>query len=342
MDKQPKKHSVKDKTVVITGASSGVGRAAAIAFAKKGARVVLAARNTKALTAIVNECKEMGALAIGVPTDVTDANAMKELAHTAIHFSGQIDIWINNAGVLSVGGFNDIPLDVHHRTVQTNLMGYIYGAYAVMPYFRQQGSGILINNISVGGWFAVPYGVSYSASKFGLRGFSEALRGELSRYPNIHICNLYPALLDTPGIQHAANYTGALLKPMPPVYDPQRVARTMVHVAKYPRNSVTVGSMATLIKTAATVAPKLTRTIAAKVIEGYVNRAEPIENTSGNLFKEVEYGTSIHGGWNTSADAKARKRSLGTGLLLLGAVAAGVAVYKRRSALSGLIPGSGN
>jgi short-subunit dehydrogenase len=241
---------IKDKTVVITGASSGAGRAAALEFARHGAKLVLAARREDALAELVHECREAGAVAIAVPTDVTDDEAMKQLAVTAVNFNGRIDVWINNAGVLAAGEFTETPVEVHDRVIQVNLMGYLHGAHAVLPYFKRQSYGILINNISVGGWLPVPYGVGYSASKFGLRGMSEALRGELIEYPNIFLCDLFPAFLDTPGIQHAANYTGRILKPAPPVYNPQRLARKMVSLVKYPKKAATVDSTAAFLKLA--------------------------------------------------------------------------------------------
>jgi hypothetical protein len=201
-------------------------------------------------------------------------------------------------------------------------MGYLHGAHAVLPYFKRQQWGVLINNISVGGWFPVPYGVGYSASKFGLRGFSEALRGELRKYPNIFICDLFPAFLDTPGIQHSGNYTGKILKPAPPVYDPQRLAKAMVSVVKYPRKSVTVGSTATFLKLAHFFFPTLSRTVTAKLVETYLNKAEPTASTNGNLFEPADYGSSIHGGWNTSADQEQRKKIVLRSLLIAGATAA--------------------
>jgi short-subunit dehydrogenase len=310
---------LRTKTVVITGATSGVGRATAIAFANYGAKLVLAGRREDALKELVALCKEQGGLAIGVPTDVTDAEALQNLASVANEFGGGIDVWFNNAGVLAAGPFDETPIEVHQQVIEINLLGYIKGAHAVLPYFKKQGRGILINNISVGGWFPVPYGVGYSASKFGLRGYSEALRGELIPYPAIHVCDLFPAFLDTPGIQHAANFTGKFLKPAPPVYDPQQVASSVVSLAIKPRSSMTVGAVATLLKVAHGLFPSVSRFITAKMIDAYLKVAEPVETSTGNLFQPLEYGTSIHGGWNLQSASKGK--NVKRGLFALGFVA---------------------
>lgn len=326
------KQDLLKKTVVITGASSGAGRAAAMEFARHGAKIVLASRNMKALDEAEAECREMGALALAVQTDVTDAEAMKKLAATANEFGGSIDVWINNAGVLAAGEFTETPVAVHDQVIRTNLLGYIHGAYAVLPYFMAQKYGILINNISVGGWIPVPYGVGYSASKFGIRGFSQALRGELGKYKNIHICDLYPAFLDSPGIQHAANYTGHILKPAPPVYDPQRLARVMVEVAQQPKKAVTVGSAATFLRLAHSIMPGVFRAITAKTIETYLNKADRVTEASGNLFDTVDYGTSIHGGWNSPADYEIRKKAITRSIVIAG-IAAGMLLFGKAKLL---------
>lgn len=320
-----------EKTIVITGASSGVGRAMAIELARHGAKLILVARRVDALKEVVSFCNELGAIAIGMPADVRDAEALKQVAAKAHEFGGQIDVWINNAGVLAAGEFDETPIEIHEQVIQTNLLGYIRGAHAVLPYFKRQQHGLLINNISVGGWMPVPYAVAYSASKFGLRGYSEALRGELSKYPEIKICDLFPAFLDTPGIQHAANYTGRELKPAPPVYDPQEVAKVVVSVIKNPVPSATIGSVTTMLRIAHTIAPALTRNLTARVVEGYLKIASPTEHSSGNVLRPVSFGTGIHGGWNT------RLQPWGTSwktTLLFAAVAAGywLVTKKKRAA----------
>lgn len=141
--------SLEGKTVVITGASSGVGRAAAEAFALEGCRLILAARGQEGLDETVAICHDVDAIALAVPTDVSDAEQVQHLAQQALQFNGRIDIWINNAGVMATGKLEDMPWQAVDQIVKTNLLGYLHGAHSVLPIFKRQGEGILINNISI-------------------------------------------------------------------------------------------------------------------------------------------------------------------------------------------------
>ena len=319
-------NSLQDKVIVITGASSGVGRAMALELASHGARLVLAARREEALNEVVAECEELGGKALAVVTDVRYADMMQELARAAFRFGGVIDVWINNAGVLAAGELEQTPAEVQQEVIKTNLLGYMHGAYAVLPYFKQQGYGLLVNNISVGGWFPTPYATAYSASKFGLRGFSESLKGELNDYPHIQVCDLYPGFLDTPGLQHAANFTGHALKPAPPVYDPRKVARAVVSVVRHPRSSATIGTAALFLKLAHALFPVISRNITAGVIRNYLKKADVIDYTSGNVLQPVEYGSGIDGGWRNTL---ARPPVKMAGVLMLG-LAIGVLLFQKR------------
>jgi short-subunit dehydrogenase len=317
-----------NKTIVVTGASSGAGKAIALEFALQKPTLILAARNPEALREVAHECSQLGAKVRTLITDVTDAGAMIELAAEAKAFGGKIDIWVNNAGLLAVGSFDEVPLAVHQQVIDTNLMGYINGAHAVLPYFKRQKQGILINNISIGGFLPVPFGVGYSASKFGLRGFSAALKAELANWPDIHICDAFPAFLDTPGIQHAANYTGKYLKPAPPVYDPRRVAMAIVELAEKPRAEVMIGSISTLLRLSYGLFPALTRGITGAVIRTYLKNADPIAKSDGNVFGPVDYGNSVYGGWGLPGKPKAHRKYLVAGLLL--ATAAGLLSLRQK------------
>lgn len=289
------------KTVVITGASSGAGWAMATELAKEGAQLVLAARRTEALAEVAEECEELGAKVWTVYTDMREANSVIALAAATIEYAGGIDVWINNAGVLAVGKLEDVPPEVNESVILTNLIGYVHGARAVLPYFKAQGYGCLINNISIGAWLPTPYMAAYSASKFGLDGFTRALRGELRGYPHIHTCNLYPGFLDTPGIQHAANYTGSELTPAPPLTDPAEVAKAVVGLTQHPRNTTTVGIFPHLMRLAFRTMPALTVNLTATLLDTYLKRASRTDLTSGNVLNPVQYGVGAHGGWKKTA-----------------------------------------
>ncbi|WP_228372501.1 SDR family NAD(P)-dependent oxidoreductase [Chryseobacterium daeguense] len=171
--------SLKGKTVVITGGSSGVGRAAAEAFALEGCNIVVAARGKEGLDETVALCRDLEVAAIGVPTDVSIAADVQNLANKALQFNGRIDVWINNAGAMASGKFEEIPMELNEQVIKTNLFGYMHGAYSVLPIFKKQNEGILINNVSIGGFMPAPYSAVYSATKFGIRGMMECLHGEI-------------------------------------------------------------------------------------------------------------------------------------------------------------------
>jgi len=329
MNNNESKRIINGKTVVITGASSGIGRAAAIAFAGSGANLVLAARREEVLAEVAASCERLGARAIAVKTDVTDAAAMKHLAEAAADFGGTIDVWINNAGIGSVGEFTQTPVTSHERVIETNLIGYVYGAHAVLPYFKKQQYGVLINTSSLGAWIAQPYSVAYAASKFGLRGFSEALRGELIKYPAIHICDIFPGFIDTPGFQHGANYVGRLIKPIPPIYDARRVAKAMVSLAARPKDAVTVGSSAVFLKFVNTLFPGVTQNILVTLMDRYFKKAKQVPVSDGSIFQSANTNIGIDGGWRSQHTA--RNVMITSTVVAAGIVAGYYLVKKKRN-----------
>ncbi|RRV10828.1 SDR family oxidoreductase [Pseudomonas sp. v388] len=315
---RPAQASLNGKLVVITGASSGIGRATAKAFACEGARLVLAARDEEALYEVLDECTECGTDAIAIATDVTVSGQMENLSKHAAEFgNGRIDIWVNNAGVGAVGAFEETPLEAHERVIQTDLVGYLRGAYVALPYFKAQQDGILINTLSLGSWVAQPYAAAYSAAKFGLRGLTEALRGELTGFPNIHVCDIYPAVMDTPGFCDGGNYTGHALKPPSPVYDPHLVADAMVACAINPRPSTTVGGTAYLARFSHFLVPRLNHLIGRFTRWG-IQRSPISPLSSGNLFGPPEGERRVEGGRRDQSIKPLTILALASGLLVAG------------------------
>src|SRR4029450_8006111 len=147
--------------VVVTGASSGIGRATGLAFADRGARVILAARRADALEELARQCQAAGGQALAVSTDMTDEAAVTALAHRAVERFGRIDIWVNNAGVYLLGPLEATPPEAFRQVLETNFFGYVHGARAVLPHFREQGHGVLINNASVYAHIAAPWLTAY-------------------------------------------------------------------------------------------------------------------------------------------------------------------------------------
>src|ERR671917_826345 len=236
--------NLRDATVVITGASSGIGLATARAFSRRGASVVLAARRLALLEEAARECEELGGRALAVPTDVTDPSQLDDLARSAVSAFGGIDVWVNNAGTSMWGTFEEIPLESQTRLIELNLLGAINGSHAALPHlFEREGRGVIINVSSIFGRVPMPWAASYSASKAGLAGFTEALRFELASRSGIEVCGVYPAYVDTPTYLNSANYTGRALRPVPPVVPPERVAERIIGLALRPRRSVRVGAL---------------------------------------------------------------------------------------------------
>jgi NAD(P)-dependent dehydrogenase (short-subunit alcohol dehydrogenase family) len=230
---------LQNAVVVITGASSGIGRCSARRFAEHGCRLVLAARGESGLHEAVSECRLVGAEVYGVRTDVRVEAQVQDLAGAAIERFGRIDVWVNNAGVISYGRFEDLPSEIFRGVIETNLMGQVHGARAVLPYFRRQQEGVLINLASVWARVTAPDVSAYVTSKFAVRAFSECLRQELEQFHDITVTTILPQAVDTPIFDHAANYEGSRARPIPPLLPADEVAEGILRCAQYPEREVT-------------------------------------------------------------------------------------------------------
>lgn len=310
---------INNQIVVITGASSGIGRATALRLARDGATIVALARNEDALQSVVRECEESGGRAMALPVDVTVENDVRDAARLAIEAFGHIDVWINDAAVGAFGRFEEIPPDDYWRVIQTNLFGYVNGMRAVLPHFRERGRGIIINISSVVGKIGQPFMSAYATSKAAIIGLSESVRMEQLDAPDIHICTIMPSTVDTPFYQHAANFFGRAPKAMTPVFTPEEIAEIILKTIKSPRPEVTIGTLSKTASMLRQFAPGIAERLFAKKVEAENFQDEPAAETRGNLFSPMRDITGIHGGGSQPRSRTGIASAAAAGVAAIGA-----------------------
>ena len=233
-----------EQVVVLTGASSGIGRQTAVTLAGRGARVVLAARSDEGLQDVAREIEANGGRALAVPTDVADRAQVESLARTAVDRFGQIHTWINNAAVSQYATVEQSTPEEIEQIIRVDLLGVIWGVKAVLPILRRQNEGTIVNVSSVLGMMSVPLQSAYCAAKHGIIGFADSLRMELAGEGSpIKVVTIMPGSTNTPFFDHArAKLGGKNPQPIPPVYEPTAVADAIAHVCERPQRDVVVGS----------------------------------------------------------------------------------------------------
>jgi NAD(P)-dependent dehydrogenase (short-subunit alcohol dehydrogenase family) len=291
--------SVSEQVVVIVGASSGIGRASALAFAERGAKVVCAARGVQALDTLVDEITGAGGTAIAVPTDVADPSAVRALAAAADERFGLIDTWVNVAAIGIWGRVEDITDEEFDRVMRVNFLGHVHGVHAALPALRRAGGGGIIGVSSVEGVRSVPLQAPYAASKWALRAFYDSLRMELAQEgAPIAVSTILPAGIDTPLFEHGRSKLGVMPKPPPPVYAPEVVADAIVHTAEHPRREVAVGDAAVAFITGQRLSPAVTDALLSipRLGVGELTADRP-DNGTDNLDAPMDGPGQVHGSY---------------------------------------------
>lgn len=283
---------VRDTVVVITGATSGIGRATAQEFVRAGARVVVAGRRTERLEELVAELENKGGEALAVTVDVAEAGQVEHLITAALARFGRIDTLVNNAGVGLAAKFAEQSLEDFRRVMEINFWGAVYACQAVVPQMRKQKSGVIINVASIFGKRGMPFETAYCASKFALAGFSEALRAELMS-EGIDVVSVFPGAVETEIFDSAANQTGMEIPAFIPKFPAREMAKLIVQSARFPQPEVVAAADALAINFVNKVAPGLMDLAlgwTVPFIEGARRASAATKKTDhgGNLYQAAE------------------------------------------------------
>ncbi|MGC4869605.1 SDR family NAD(P)-dependent oxidoreductase [Micromonospora sp. DT53] len=282
------------RVVVIVGASSGIGRATARAFAERGDRLVLAARAATTLAEVRAECADVDVLTVS--TDVTGPDALDALAVAAMDRFGRVDVWVHTAAVMAYGRFDELPGRVFDQVVRTDLLGAAGSVRVALRHFRAAGAGTVILTGSVLGHVTAPYMSAYVASKWGLQGLVRTVQQELRGSPEIRLCLVNPGSVDTPVYQQAANYLGRVGRPPAPVASPQRVARAIVDCVDRPRREVSVGRLNVVLRAGFTVLPGVYDVLVGPLMRLAGLSGRPVAANDGSVFAPNPAGEAVRGG----------------------------------------------
>ncbi len=217
------------------------------------------------------------------------------MAAAALAGAGRLDVWINNAGVTAFAPIEEGPFEEQRCVLETHLFGAIFGARAVVPIFRRQRYGVLINVGSLLSRMGQPFVPAYVISKFGVRGLSEALRVELADEPDIHVCTFMPYAIDTQHFETGASRVGFQARAMPPTLSPQKVARALVDLAARPRRERHVPRAAVLGLALHALFPRTVERLLLHALETWHFSPAPEPVSSGSLFQPAREPAAVQG-----------------------------------------------
>jgi len=278
-------------TVIITGATSGIGRETALEFARAAANVVVAGRRAARLRQLVTEIESAGGKAAAVTCDVADQSQVNDLIESAVERFGRIDTLVNNAGVGFAGRFDQMTVEDFRRVLDVNFWGAVYASHAaVSRMLRQRGGGVIINVSSIFGKRGIPFQTAYCASKFALAGFSEALRTEVMSN-GIDVSTVFPGAVETEIFDSATNHTGMEVPGLVPKFPAKAMARIIVQTARFPQPEVVMALDAQAVNFFNTLAPGLMDLAlgwSVPFIEGMRRGSASQTPSRGNLYQPLE------------------------------------------------------
>lgn len=279
---------ISEQAVVVFGASSGIGRLAALDFAKKGAKVCVAARGEAGLQSLIEEIEAAGGEAFYVLADAADFEQVKVVADRAVERFRRLDTWVHSAAAFLFATVEKSAPEEYKRLIEVNLLGQIYGAKAALPHLKQAG-GALIHLTSVEAYRTVPYQSAYGASKHGVAGFLKALRVELAheRIPVV-VTQILPAAINTPIYEKGRNKMPFKPRAVPPFYHPQIVSDAILYCAENPTDEMIAGGAGVGVVYTERLSPRFAEWVSGKI--GFIGQTTDEENTEdyrGNLFEPV-------------------------------------------------------
>jgi short-subunit dehydrogenase len=286
------------RTVLITGASSGIGRATAHLLATQGARLVLAARSEESLERTRQECVGRGADdVLVVPTDVGNRDMVDALFAGAVQRFGRVDAVVHAAAVLAYGLFQDVPAEVFDGILTTNITGTTNVARRALRRFEEQDGGSLVVLGSVVAKIAAPYMSTYTTSKWAIHGLVRTLQIEARARKGVHVSLVSPGGVDTPIYDLAGSYTGRPGHPPPPVLAPERVARSVVTAIEKPRRDLGIGPANWVMVTGFRALPGVYDLLVGPMMRLLAQGRDSVEPNPGNVFEPEPARESVHGRW---------------------------------------------
>jgi NAD(P)-dependent dehydrogenase (short-subunit alcohol dehydrogenase family) len=247
-----------EQVVVIMGASSGIGRETALQMARRGAKLVVAARDGEALSSLAEAVKREGGDALAVAADTSEMDEVRAVADAATERYGGFDTWVQGAAVAVYARFEETTPDEFRRLIDVNLMGNVHAALVALPHLRRRGAGAFVSISSVEARRAFPYHAAYAASKHAIDGLLEALRLELRQEGvPISVTNILPGSINTPLFDKARSRLGVKPMPIPPIYQPRTVAPVILYAAEHPVRELVAGGAAKALLTGQRISPRL-------------------------------------------------------------------------------------